>query len=64
MGLHPIQQVERSFEELCKMKDSYRPNGEGKKVLVDKKANWFWQGYFPLGRGRGLSGRLSLTNAD
>ena len=59
LGGTPIQ-TGRGFEELCKMDAFYRQQGAGQDSYAGgggEKAGWLLQGYFPLGEGRGLSGR-------
>ena len=51
-----LEWMERNSEELYKMKDFYRQQGVG---TMQKKAAWLLQSYFPLGDGKGLSGRLT-----
>lgn len=49
---HPVQQIERSPEKLCKMEDIYRQEGaeQSKAVILRPRAGCSLQGHFPLGR--------------
>ena len=45
------------------MKDFYRQKGAETRKLMGQKADWFWQGHFPLGDGR-IYQAYDLTSAE
>lgn len=42
----------------CIKGETFTSRREQEQVFLGKRANWLSQGYFPLGDGRGLAGRL------